>query len=612
MDSPILMNVSQGKADNRHQIVSISREVLLYLGIVILGVVLRIAQLDVVPLDVREARQALAAWRVVYPQAAGDAIVPESSLLFALHSFFFSSLGASEFTTRIGTVIGSLLLVISPLLFSRLLGRGRAFVFSILLFCSPVTLAASRSDSPVIWLLLLVVIGLWGLWRYRETRQRSYAFVTMISLSSAGLLTDSIGVFFLLALALATAFTYWSRDPMIDDAPENEQSNRVGWPWGYGIGLSTLVIVLVSTLFTLYPAGLSNIGENLITGLRGLTEPRPYTPIFFPILVTFFYEPILVIVGLIAIFRLFRSDSISTEDRFLVGWLIFAIVLNLIYAGSGPEHALLLVFPLSGLASNLIIRLLTVEGRRYTPVWSRWVIAIVVIGVLFALTIHGQAVARSMITSQSSVFQLVSVSAYNVVWLIIAVLFTVICYFIASTEWDEDIALRGGGLGVVAFALVTGIGSGWHIAVQNAGNPVEFWNRNPTSNQTLQLRSTLFDLVDRETSGFPELEVIVLAPDDGVVAWSLREFPNTQFITDFRSAQNQPILLLPMGSEKFDLGGPYVGQQFVISRGWGFQNINPASLPAWWMQRRTLTGGVPVDSMILWLRQDIYDGVKGQ
>src|SRR4051812_20373100 len=125
-------NVPIGNRLLPRQIV-IRGEVIVYLAVVVISLVLRVAQLDVVPLSTHEARQALAAWRVVYPEAAGTPIVAESPLLFALHSLMFSVLGPNEFSARIMTVLASVLLILSPLLFSRLLGKTRTLIFVLLL-----------------------------------------------------------------------------------------------------------------------------------------------------------------------------------------------------------------------------------------------------------------------------------------------------------------------------------------------------------------------------------------------------------------------------------------------------------------------------------------------
>ncbi|MBI1278029.1 MAG: hypothetical protein GC179_07870 [Anaerolineaceae bacterium] len=594
--------------------VVIRGELLVYIAVVAVCLVLRIAQLDVVPLSTREARQALSAWRTVYPEAAGTPIVVESPLLFAIHSLSFSVLGSSEFSARIMTVIASVLLILSPLLFSQLLGKTRTLIFVLLLAFSPTLVANGRADSPVVWTMLAAMVGLWSLWRYRTTGHSRYALQTTLCAAAMIFLTDPAGLFVLLTLVLAGVFVFWYRRNNVDEDTEIREPIPEGrfsaWPWAAAVPLAVLIVFLISTSFMLYPAGVSNIGELLGSGLRGLTTPQPYFPPFFALLATFFYEPLLVLVGVVAVFSILTAVDVSLEDRFLLGWLIFAVLMSILYAGTGPEHTLWLVLPLAGLSSRIIAELVAGGGRYFAPRWSRWFIAVVVAMLMAMISVHAQSIARSLMTTPDATLQQINLNPQNLIGIVIAVLLIMIGYFLASSEWGEGTAIRGGALGVLAFVMITSLGSGWHISVDNADNAVEFWNRNPTSYQTAQLRQTLIELSKRQTSGFPELAVSALAADDGVVAWLLRDFPNTTFIIDATAAKGQGVVLLPSSIEKPDLGGAYVGHTTAISNGWDFRNISLLNFPAWWLQRRTLTGDLPTDSITIWLRQDIYNGTK--
>lgn len=604
----------QAQTDVTSRSLVIRRDVLAYAALALLALVLRLAQLDVVPLSSGEARQALAAWRAVFSQAAVTPIIPESPLLYMLHGLSFSTLGPSEFSARIFTALAGVALMLSPLLFRSVLGQTRAFILCLLLFFSPVMLATSRTDSPVVWTMLAAVLSLWGWWRYGQDKQAYHAVLAIVCLTAMIFLTDPTSLYLALVLGLAGLFTIWFRP---DEGKRKVDSELLpafpfaAFPYRNALLISVLAVFLVSTWFMFNPSGLSAVGELLAAGLRGVTTPRPFVPAFFPVLTAVFYEPLIVIMGAVAAVRLFRSDEpLVVVDRFLLGWLIFGVMLALVYAAAGPEHALWIILPLTGLASRSVTGLITAESRRYAPGWVRWVVALVTAGLMAVLAVHGQSLARSMMGTPDSIIQLVSVNAYNVVWLIIVILFALIGYFYVSSEWDEGTAVRSGVLGLLAFMLVTGLGSGWHIAVANADDPVEFWNRNPTGSATLELRHTIMELADRQTSGFPEMAVTVLAPDDGVVAWLLRDFPNTAFITDVNAARGQGIVLLPVALDKPDLGGPYVGQKFVISRSWNLAAVGLTNFPAWWLQRRTLTGALPSDEMTLWLRQDVYNGTQ--
>lgn len=101
-----------------------------------------------------------------------------------------------------------------------------------------------------------------------------------------------------------------------------------------------------------------------------------------------------------------------------------------------------------------------------------------------------------------------------------------------------------------------------------------------------------------------------MVPNDGIVAWVLRDFPSTTFITDPSAAKGQGIVILPSTFTEPDLGGAYVGQLVSVTNGWDFRTVNVLNFPAWWLQRRTLTANLSNDAVTLWLRQDIYNGVN--
>jgi len=620
--SLIEANINMDTTESQHEAV-ISLEFIAYAVLILLAVVLRIAQLDAVPLTNAEARGALAAWRAVQPDVPGSTIPFESPLLFFLHSLSFSVLGASEFSARIWTVLGSVGLILSPLLFRDLLGRGRTLIFSVLLAFSPVLLVTSRTDNPLIWTMLVGVAALWALWRYYESASGKFAILATLLIVAGILLTDPTGMIFVMILVGGGLFARWITPRHIADDEGSPVENVLSvfrerlqaLPWQSALLIAVLVVVVVSTLFMLYPAGFENVGPMLGAGLRGVTVPRPGIPFLFPLLNSLFYEPVVVIMGLVAIVWMLRRDQLTFVERFLIGWLVFGLLAAIAYAGGGPEHALWFLLPLGGLASSLVAGVLArVEHPLWwdVPGWSKWVVMVATIGVLGMFAIHLQAFARALITSPEGSFQFLNANTASIVWVIISLLFMVIGFFLASSIWGIGMTAQGAALGLLAFGLVTSLGSGWRAAVVTAENPVEFWNRNPVSDDVFLLRKTLNELADRQTNGFPQIPITVLAPDDGILAWTLRDFANTRFITDVNDAKNQEIVLLPQTVEPPDLGGSYVGQRFDISASWNPQTVQLGDWLAWWLQQKTRLAAQPSDVMVLWLRQDVYDGVPSQ
>ena len=123
----------QGQASARG--LTIRLEWVAYAAMILLATILRVAELDTVALTTREATEALAAWRAVYPLAGLPAPISQSPVLFALHSLSVTLFGGAESMLRIWTALAGVFLVVSPLLFRDILGRTRTFLFSLLVFC---------------------------------------------------------------------------------------------------------------------------------------------------------------------------------------------------------------------------------------------------------------------------------------------------------------------------------------------------------------------------------------------------------------------------------------------------------------------------------------------
>ncbi|HRL14638.1 MAG TPA: hypothetical protein PKX07_22330, partial [Aggregatilineales bacterium] len=55
-----------------------------------------------------------------------------------------------------------------------------------------------------------------------------------------------------------------------------------------------------------------------------------------------------------------------------------------------------------------------------------------------------------------------------------------------------------------------------------------------------------------------------------------------------------------------DLGGNYAGQHFTIKRVWDTASMTLLDFPAWLLQRRTRAAAQDAQSVILWVRADVF------
>lgn len=593
---------------------AVSYELIAYAVLIAFALTLRIADLHSVPMTGREATQALAAWRTLHPHLSGSVIVPESPLLFALHVTGFSMLGGTEFAARVFTALAGTALVLAPALFRDVLGRGRAFVFSLMLAFSPVLLIASRFDAPTIWAMLAAAGGLWALRRWWLAGGTSYAIVSSILFSTLALLTDPAGwLFALVLLGAGLLAVVWDRIENPDNEVNANLRQRMrAWPWSQSLLAAGLTVFMVSTLFMFHLPGLSAISQLLQTGLVALLTPQADSSPLFGLLTAVYYEPVLWIVALAALSLLAGRGDLRLHERFLTVWVVLAGAALVIYQGARPEYALWLTVPLTALASALLLDCLRPEEHPFldVPPWGKSLVAVSLCALLAIFTINFQAIARAILLTPDGSLTTLQPDPLNMVWTVIALLFIIVGYFLVGSLWGSAAALRGGALGLLAFALITSLGSGWNAAVPQSENPVEFWHMRATGRETALLHDTLLELTRRESGGFPYLTVYTQADDSGIVGWLLRDFVNARYVMDAAEARTQEVVLLPASAEPPALGGSYVGQNFVITRAWSFSTLLGFDVLPWWTQRRVRVEPGPEQEYILWLRQDVYDGVE--
>lgn len=596
--------------------VVISAEVIIYLALLALAIVLRTAELDTVPMMPTELPQALAAWRAVSPMASGEAVVPPSALLFALQSISFTLMGGSEVAARLLTALAGAAVVVSPVLFRGALGSGRALVLSLLLLCSPVLLAASRFSSPAVWSLLVALVGMWGVWRWSQSRQPSYGILAAAMGFALVFLTEPGGPILAVILALAgvaarTLQPTGGDFEFDEDSPETPDIGR-SFPWTIGAAVGGLLVIAVATGFMLYPAGLSAVGETLAGAVRGFTQPSG-TPLL-PFVASVFYEPFMWALGIAAVVVFARRGDLSFADRFLVAWVCLGLVASLLFAGGNAAHALWTTVPLTIIVSRLVTEMLSVDTRPSdwsVPYWARGIIALVTVGLMAIFTMALQSTARAIADSFDGTLAGVNVQITSVILLIIPVLFLVVIYFTAVSLWNARAALRGIGLGVLVFALISSLGSGWVASVTDGSDPLEPFHLQATGSDVFLLRSTLFDIADRQTNGFSTLPITVQASQTGAVAWAVRDFADAEFVSDMSEARGDAIFITT-STDVIDLGGSYVGQDFVVERSWSLQSLSVVDLLAWWTQGRTSAftrDSIFTETASLWLRQDVYNGL---
>lgn len=648
---------------------TLSVEVIAYGVLMALALILRIAELDAVPMNDVEASRALATWHTLAPEAPGaigvtsapgEVAPPDSPVVYWAQRLGFALLGANEFAARILTVLAGVALSLTPLLFRATLGVGRAFLASLLLALSPIAFTVARLSEPAIWAALFALLFLSLLERAwtQPTALHRYGFA--LSLGALLFLTSGagfvLGVIVLLSVGLTALWTLFSPDRIEDRAANERESDGnanlaqmtrqwlSAFPWLNAVGAVLLLIVVVSTGFMLYPAGLNMVAEVIGDAFTGMTRASESGNLYvFPLQVLLVYEPWLVLIALAGGVWLWRSRFADARTHFLYIWTLVTLIVIAIYPGAGPSQALWLMLPLVAFASAALNELFVhyralvfwfdsvyddddALAPRYG--WVKWLLGALVLGLLLMLAVHVQEVARHLMTLPGDNVGGEALSLlleprylelrYSAIWTAITALLFVVGALLAASIWGNANTLQGVGMGLLGFLLLTNVATGWNTAVVNATNPAELWHIRAPHPDAYLLRETLQEIAARDTRDQPVIPITVLTDAnqglraDGLLGWLLRDFTEARYVSSLADVARDEIALLPASLEAPDLGGSYVGQSFALRHRWNPTTLRGVDVPAWWFQRRLRGDTLMQETVILWLRVDVYDNVPAE
>lgn len=637
--------------------ISIDAEWLAYIGLGLLALVLRFAMLDVVPLSDAEAQQALHAWHTVQDDAPGAFATSSSPLIYLTQVIAFSLAGASELTTRLASALAGFALALTPLLFRSNLGRTRTFIWSVLLSLLTTPLAASRSADGACFIMLFTILAVWNIRRYWYSQRLRDAHWATACLTAMLLLSGPSGIPLLLILLAAGWLAVWrtalSAPQRLelpgDDILQMAVTRTREFPFAKVMLAPLVLIATTATLFMLNPSGLSTVGQLIDSAISGVYHSSSESGARLGLAVLLQQEPLLIIFALGGAWLLWKHGDVTYVDRFAAAWAALGALGLLLYPGAGPADALWVVTPLTLLASYGITQLLVnrrvIElgpaddenddngqgesaGLLYTTQywWAKWAISAAVLMCLFILSVQFMQVARLMtnVPSGTSPGELVTLLsdpsrlrlAQGMGLLFASGVIAAIVFLLVANFWGLGTCLQGTGIGYFVFLLLSGVGGGWKASVADANIPDGLWRETAAAKDAYLLRDTLFELANRHTSGFPTLELAIVVDesgvvrDDGLMAWLVRDFPNARFIPAASAADGQEFIIMaddPIQTNA--ITGDFVGQRFVLRRKLDLTQLDGWDLPAWWSHRRVDAQQFQEEAVVLWLRQDVYDGV---
>jgi len=622
-------------------------EWLAYALLAALVFVLRTAELDSVPPRAGEIPDLLAAWRN-QPM--------NSPILFWAERIGFGLLGGTLFAGRILTALAGIGVVFSPLLFRSELGRGRTFLFTVLLAILPPLFIASRTSEGVVWTLLVAAIMSRLMLTAFQTGDRGRWTAGLAALVALLLLTEPGGAILalLLGVGIIGALIWEDADEVEPEESLDEDDTepdiilshwarlRAQWrglPWEMGLALGALVTLSVSTLF-FTPSGLGNVGQ-LLAGIPALlTTSTPDNPVG----VILFHLPWTLVLAGVGVWATNR-EGWSLIDRFFALWALWALFVAILVPGLTNAHVVFLAVPLCGLASGTLATAFINERRRsiwaeaeaeagddlaalYRPSAGRWILSVVVFALLILTSVHLQTISREVLqvidgSPSGLILRLQSPNVFGdvrigMMWSVIGVMFLLVGFFLAAGIWGNRTTLQGYALGLLIFLLVTQTSTGWYTAVFDADNPTQAWDTPATGVGYVKLTETLHDFMLRETQAFPVLPITVVrdpangVTENGLLGWLLKD-QRVEYVDTLGEASAKPFVIVSSAyletSLSPDLGGSYVGQRFILSKDWNTGTLIGADVMPWWLQRQTRSKPYPVQTVTLWVRQDVFESV---
>ncbi len=634
---------------------SLRAEWLAYAALVLLSLVIRLAALGSVPLNDYEAQQSLHAWHTVEDDAPGDFVNSHNPLTYSFQVLAFSTLGASALSARIAVALAGAALSLCPLLFRENLGATRVFIWSLLLSLLTTPVAAARVVDGTTFMMLFTVLAIWMIRRFWYSRELRHAMAAVAFVTLMLALSGPSGIPLFVMLLVAGWLAVWRTamsapqrmDLPGDDILQLSLKRLQDFPYTRVAFVPLAIVFIVATMFMLNPAGLQTVAESINIALTGFSQARDEAGIGLGIIALLTYEPLLIIFALGGSWLIWKHGAVSYIDRFAAAWAVTAAAGLFLYPGARPVDAMWVVLPLSLLASYGIAQLMI--NRRMVVLWAdqnedepdtshelyttrywwvKWLISFGVLLLLLTASVQFLQVGRSLLdvpadTSLSQLLERLSVSSYTRLaqglgLFLMTIVVALVLYFLMANTWGSGTCLQGIGIGCFWFMLLSGAGGAWQIAVADASNPAEFWHPSAISEDTRLLRKTLFDLAQRDSNGFPLLDVLVIEDPAGIVdsagllGWLLRDFPKARFTSLAATAAGEPIILMAQGEEAVvDLEENYVGQKFLLRSWAALTQLDPWQLPAWWSQRRMRRDSIASEeAVILWLRQDVYDHVN--
>ncbi len=559
-------------------------ELATYGAIGFVALILRLTALARYPLNDAEATQALAAFDIFRGNIPAGSYSP---LMASLGSATFLLFGASDWTARLASVVMGTALTLTPFALRKTLGRIGALAASILLALSASGVFWSRVNSGDIGAALgamLILVG--GVRWFSENRTNGLRSIgiglALLLLSGgSGFTALTIGVILLMFFIAANKNTLTTLQDKLSQNPKNLR--RVGW-------IFAGAILILATAATFNLGGIAAMSEQFNGWLHNFGFQTRAGGMLPAILSVVFYEPLVIIFGLVGIFSLTAKPKPILW--ILAGWASLAIVIDLLQAGRSGGQMLLVVLPLTLLA-----------GERIDALWHslRKGLRVESDGIYIAI---GLMVSIFVFISASSWARCVpSQAGCNTAWALPAA-GIIIILALAVLFWNwygfETAARDFGSVSLVVLALLS-VGIMWRLNFGLLRNlSFQPMTQLPASTHFVDLMRDIHRQSNERVGDKNEIDITVLNFDTPMLRWYLRDFKAAHFVADFLSAENSDIILTrATDAPPFD---GYMGQEYSLISYWTPSQLQGKDWVRWYIYRFVPNYLPGSDQVVMWVK----------
>ncbi len=572
-------------------------EHLLYLLAFLLALGLRLAALGNAPLSDFEAAWAIQSLEL----ARGTSLIPGALPGYLLPTaFLFSIFQDANFTARLLPALAGSLLVLSPYAFRRHLGRTAALILAFGLAIDPGMVTLSRMiGSPMMAAAFLVLA--WALLMpggRRETgdgRQEHppsaarYALggiaAGMALLSGPAVITGALGLGIAYGLARLTGVL-----PGRGTASEAESDPKPArWSlteWRIALGFGVGTVLLVGTLFFLYPQGLAGWASTLDAYIT-LWQQRSDVPAGRLLAAVFFYALLPLVFGLAGAVRgwVQRRDP----ERALSFWLLAALILPLLMPGHQVGDVIWALLPLWALAALELARFARAGERPLAAAGLAAGILVLLVIIWLTLAALDTAIPEN-------------VPRYQVV-LAASVVIGALGVLLVAVSWSLSAAWDGLVWGTAAGLLLYTLSATFSASQVHANTPQSWWWIAPTPSHVTLARETLDDLGLMSSGRANSLELVSLV-DTPSVRWMLRNTEGVTYAPSMEPDSTPAVAIthlddpLPPGWEQL-----YRGQDFGWAEFPAWETALPPDTLNWLFNYNVPTSTA---SIVIWARLDLF------